>query len=187
MGQMSLAAILEQRARMDPERAVAIIIACCRILDRADPRGVMAPYRIQIADDDEVSFGEFEPQASDFGYISPEEIGAVIGTGARFGHTRHSQTSGVIHPTPGRPPLGGERAAVFALGVILWEMLMGCPLFRGRTDYDTLLLAQDAIVTPPAAPPALAAITIKALARDADVRYPTVQAFVEALERYLAS
>ncbi len=38
------------------------------------------------------------------------------------------------------------RADIFALGIVLWEMLAGRRLFLGETDYQTVKLVQQANV-----------------------------------------
>jgi serine/threonine-protein kinase len=67
-----------------------------------------------------------------------------------------------------------RRTDVFALGAILWELLAGKPLFDHPTDTEVLMaIANDPIVAPPGTHPALAAIVLRALAKDPDDRHPT--------------
>ncbi|HTJ42753.1 MAG TPA: hypothetical protein VL463_11705, partial [Kofleriaceae bacterium] len=76
-----------------------------------------------------------------------------------------------------------DRSSVFSLGVVLWELLAGRRLFKGKTDYETLMLARAAQVPPLAdVPPALEAIVRKALAKDLEARYQTVIELGDALE-----
>ncbi len=84
------------------------------------------------------------------------------------------------------------RADVFALGVVLWEMLAGRRLFLGETDYHTVKLVQAAEV-PSLAPfhpdvdEAFEAVLRKALARDRRDRYQTAREMGDALASYLFS
>jgi serine/threonine-protein kinase len=82
------------------------------------------------------------------------------------------------------------RSDVFALGVVLWEMLVGQRLFAGENEFLTMRNVLTQPVTPPSAkrpavPPALDAIVARALERDRERRYATAQHMAEDLERYL--
>jgi predicted ATPase/serine/threonine protein kinase/Tfp pilus assembly protein PilF len=83
------------------------------------------------------------------------------------------------------------RTDVFALGIVLWEMLCARYLFRGKTDAATLKLVREAQVPAPSSlrddvPEALERVVLKALRKDARDRYPTAEAFREALAGVLA-
>ena len=70
------------------------------------------------------------------------------------------------------------RADLFALGAVLWEMLAGRKLFRGKSDFETLKnVAEMEVPSPssirPDVPPELDRIVARALARDPAERYPT--------------
>ena len=86
-------------------------------------------------------------------------------------------------------PLDG-RVDLFGLGVVLWEMLTGRRLFRGKNELETLNNVLEMQVPPPSAhrpdvPPSLDAVVMRALARDRDARYPTGQAMADDLEPIL--
>jgi len=85
-----------------------------------------------------------------------------------------------------------HRSDVFAMGICLHEALTGARLFYGETDFATLELVRDAKVAPPSrkapgVPPALDAIVLKALSREADDRYASAQDLQAALEEFLSS
>ncbi|MBA2542307.1 MAG: serine/threonine protein kinase [Deltaproteobacteria bacterium] len=82
------------------------------------------------------------------------------------------------------------RADVFALGIILWEMLTERRLFLADTPLDTVKLVRTAripsiIAINPNVDPSLDAIVRKALARDREHRYPTAADLADDLVGYL--
>jgi eukaryotic-like serine/threonine-protein kinase len=83
-----------------------------------------------------------------------------------------------------------RRTDVFALGVIAHELLTGRRLFKRNSPYETYQAVLDCAVAPPSASnieidPALDPIIMKAVAKDKDARYPTAEAFGDALLAYL--
>jgi eukaryotic-like serine/threonine-protein kinase len=72
------------------------------------------------------------------------------------------------------------RTDVFAVGIILWEMLAGRRLFLGESDLDTVRQVQAARIPPlsqfnPYCDREVEAVVAKALARDPDQRYQTAR------------
>jgi serine/threonine protein kinase len=82
-----------------------------------------------------------------------------------------------------REPLDG-RSDVFALGVVLHEMLSRRPLFRKKSDEETIrsVLHEQVPKLHPAVPVEVDAVLQKALARKASDRYADARAFQVALE-----
>ena len=85
-----------------------------------------------------------------------------------------------------------QRADIFALGIVLWEMLTGRRLFKAATGLQTLEKVRAAHVLPPstinpAVPPALDAIVLKALAKAPCERFATAAKLADALERVVAA
>jgi serine/threonine-protein kinase len=83
-----------------------------------------------------------------------------------------------------------QRVDVFAVGIILWEMLAGRRLFLGDTDFATVRLVRDAVI--PSLPQINRAVTTeldaivkRALGRDPDARYQTAHELGSDLTRYL--
>lgn len=73
-----------------------------------------------------------------------------------------------------------HRTDVFAVGIILWEMLAGRRLFLGDTDLDTVRQVQAANIPPisqfnPYCNRDVEAVLAKALARDPDQRYASAR------------
>ncbi len=118
----------------------------------------------------------------------------IASAGDRLHHTQGSEVKGkfsYMAPEQARGTRGAKldrRADVFALGIVLWELLALKRLFRRDTPAETLLaLINDPIPTPssqrPGLPPDLDAITMKALARNPDDRYPTARELGRDLAR----
>ncbi len=83
-----------------------------------------------------------------------------------------------------------RRTDVFALGVIVHELLTGRRLFKRNSPYETYQAVLECVVEPPTKlnaelDPALDAIVMKALVKDKDLRYPTAEAFGDAMLGYL--
>jgi serine/threonine protein kinase len=82
------------------------------------------------------------------------------------------------------------RSDVFALGIVLHEMLTGERLFKGATT-EILRRIESCQIAPPsevaghALPPALDGIVMAALAREPERRFPTARAMQEELEGFL--
>jgi eukaryotic-like serine/threonine-protein kinase len=82
------------------------------------------------------------------------------------------------------------RADIFALGIVLWEMLAGKRLFWGENDYATVKLIQKANI-PRLSPinreveESFEEVLLKALTRDPSHRYQSAREFGDALSDYL--
>jgi eukaryotic-like serine/threonine-protein kinase len=86
-------------------------------------------------------------------------------------------------------PLDG-RVDLFSLGVVLWEILAGRRLFRGKTDLETRTNVLDMDVPPPSSfrpdvPASLDFVVMRALERDRAARYPDGQTMADELDDVL--
>lgn len=84
-----------------------------------------------------------------------------------------------------------RRADVWALGVVLWESLVGRRLFRRSAEAQTLLAILQDEVRPPSSyrpdiSPELDRIVLRALERDVDRRYATAGEMARDLRRFVA-
>jgi serine/threonine protein kinase len=82
-----------------------------------------------------------------------------------------------------------RRSDVFALGIVLYELLAVRRLFRGDSDFAKMKATIEGTIYPPSKhrpglPPELDAIVMKALARDPAERYQTADELRVALERF---
>ncbi len=97
---------------------------------------------------------------------------------------------GYMSPEQARAEPLDRRSDVFALGIVLFELVTGERLFRGENAAHSLeLVKRGKIPNPtqlnPKLPPQLAGIVQKSLERDLNERYQTAQQLSEALERFL--
>jgi serine/threonine-protein kinase len=85
-----------------------------------------------------------------------------------------------------------KRTDIFAVGIILWELLAGQRLFLGDTDFQTVKKVQVAQIPPISqinrkVPPELERIVNKALAKDMLARYGTSRELGQDLSRFMFS
>jgi WD40 repeat protein/serine/threonine protein kinase/tetratricopeptide (TPR) repeat protein len=106
--------------------------------------------------------------------------------------------SGIILGTPsymapeqaaGRTHEAGPAADIYALGVILYEMLTGRPPFRAAAEIDTVMLVlnQEPVLPSrlqPGVPRDLETICLKCLQKDPERRYESAAALAEDLRRF---
>jgi eukaryotic-like serine/threonine-protein kinase len=83
-----------------------------------------------------------------------------------------------------------RRTDVFALGVIVHELLTGRRLFKRNSPYETYQAVLECNVPPPSSmnseiDPALEAIVMKAVAREKEARWPNAEAMGDALLGYM--
>jgi len=119
-------------------------------------------------------------------------IAKVFGE-ASVDQTQHGLFKGKLAYVPPEriknAPLDG-RGDLFALGVVLWEMLAGRRLFRGKDELQTLTNVMEKVVPPPSSlnpdvPASLDRIVLRAVARDPDERYATGQDMADDLDDVL--
>ncbi|MBC8070987.1 MAG: serine/threonine protein kinase, partial [Deltaproteobacteria bacterium] len=119
----------------------------------------------------------------DFGIAKATEMRHATRTGVLKGKVHYmapEQCEG--HPLD-------RRSDVFALGIMLYEMTLGRPLFTGTNDYYVMSrIVRGVFARPrevdPAYPPELERIVLRALARDPDDRYVSAQALQVDIEDY---
>jgi serine/threonine protein kinase len=176
----TLAALLREQSRLKIARAVEIALGIARGAGYAHGRSIvhrdLKPANVMLT-------AEGVARLMDFGIAtraSPDaDAGAPI-TGTPSYMAPEYITERSFTPA----------SDVFALGVILYEMLTGAPPVRSPDPYHTL----ERIVHEPLRPPSqsnagvderLDALVMKALAKQPAGRYPDGASFAEALSAYL--
>lgn len=184
-----LATVLGREGTLEPGRAVEIALQCCRALGAAHDKGIvhrdMKPENIFMVRRDD---GRDFVKIVDFGIAKMTEVDGP-GEGKKLTKT------GMIFGTPeymspeqasGKPL--DHRVDVYAMGVILFEMLAGRVPFVGDTFMG--ILTQHLFEPPPTlqqvnatvrCPETLEAIIYTCLAKTADERYPSMAALADAL------
>lgn len=138
------------------------------------------PENIMIGGDDRVKLLDFglakalERAQPSVAYQSTE-ISAV--------HGRVVGTLRYMSPEQVRGTGVDERSDVFAIGVVLYEMLSGMRPFRGATNTDVMASILRDVPTPIGnIPQVLWRIVARCLSKNPDERYPNAGALAEALE-----
>ncbi len=171
---------MRQIGRLFPtEEACLICVRICEGLTYAhelqDDKGVplnivhrdMSPPNVLMTRHGEVKIADFGLAKAN-SQLEESQPGIIKG---KFGYLSPEAAQG--HPVD-------HRTDIFAVGIILWEMLAGRRLFQGETDLDTVRQVQRADVPDirqfnPALPDSVLAVLNRALAGDPNVRYQTAR------------
>ena len=95
-----------------------------------------------------------------------------------------------MSPEQSRGEKVDARTDIFALGIVLWELLTGGRLFDGDSDLAVLRAVQDTLIPPPQrlnpdVPTELSEVVMKALARAPQERFQTAFEMEKALANYV--
>ncbi len=166
-----LRAILNEERKLPVERAVAITLSICEALDYMHKHGVvhrdLKPENIMVRADDSIKL-------IDFGIAMKEDARRLTYTGL----SPALGTPDYIAPEQVKGQRGDQRSDIYALGVMLYEMLAGQPPFAGPNP----LAVMNERVIKDAEPirglnaqvsPQLEEILFRALERDPRHRYAT--------------
>lgn len=154
-----------------------------RCTDSATGRPLNITHRDMSPQNIMISF-EGEVKVIDFGIAKAETEAEATKAGTikgKFSYMSPEQAEGQpIDP----------RTDVFALGIVLWELLANDRLFSGSNEAAILRKVRECQVPPirkinPTVPPELEKIVMKALAKDKNVRYQTANNFYRDLNRFL--
>jgi len=178
----TLRQIVKTEGPLLPRRAAEIAAETSAALSIAHQHGVIhrdiKPGNIMITEDGTV-------KVTDFGIAraldDSEELtrtGAVIGTATYFS------------PEQAQGLPADERSDIYALGIVLYEMLSGKAPFTGESPVAVAYQHVSTMPTPvrevnPEVPPEMAAIAEHAIAKDPENRYQSAEAFRDDLLRYL--
>jgi serine/threonine-protein kinase len=171
--------MLQAEGRLEPRQAAHILAKAGHALEYAHRQGIIhrdiKPSNILISDEGTIYL-------SDFGLACP--------LGSRTGITK----TGVVMGTPeymapeqaeGKADIG-PAADIYALGVVLYEMLTGDLPFEGETPMGIMVARLTQEPRPLSSvsdglPPAAEDIIMRALARDPAERFASVQEMLAAL------
>ncbi len=178
----SLADILVRDRTVPPAMAAGIAAQIAAALDYASRRGVVhrdvKPDNILFDDDGHAL-------VTDFGIATARFHNRLTATGRAMG------TPHYMSPEQAMGKLVDGRSDIYAMGVVLYEMLVGLPPFDGADAYSIGYKHVHEQPTSPEivdsrTPPALAAIIMRCLAKSAAERFQRGNDLADALIGYLA-
>jgi hypothetical protein len=183
---------LRREGRLEPARAVGLVLQVCSALSAAHARGVvhrdLKPANLFLVRREGV--GEWV-KVLDFGVAKmcaalPESAsltrtGATLGTPFYMAPEQYGGTKHVDH-----------RADIYSIGVILYEMLSGQRPFTATTYEELYLKVVTESPLPlrglvpglEAVPEQLERVVMRAIERDADARFSSVAELAEALSSF---
>jgi len=175
-----LRSILNEERKLPVERAVAIALGICDALDYMHKRGVvhrdLKPENIMVGAGDSIKL-------IDFGIAMKEDARRLTYTG----NSPMLGTPDYIAPEQVKGQRGDQRSDIYALGVMLYEMLTGTTPFSGPNPLavmnERLLIdPKPARKLNPEISPELEEILFRALERDPRHRYATAAEMAWELE-----
>jgi eukaryotic-like serine/threonine-protein kinase len=171
-----------------PGEIVNLFTSISLAVDYAHQRGMIhrdiKPANILLDRHNAVRNPMGEPLLTDFGLVKLLGVSAGTITAAQLG------TPVYTSPEQARGYPGNERSDLYALGVILYEMVTGARPFRG--DTPLAILSQHLEATPtspvllnPNIPPALTMVIMTALAKDPNARFARATTMAAAIAEAL--
>ena len=175
-----LRSILREEKKLPVERAVNIALGICDALDTMHKRGIvhrdLKPENVMVDADDHIKL-------IDFGIAMKEDAKRLtfVNLTASLG------TPDYIAPEQVKGQRGDQRSDIYALGIMLYEMLTGSVPF---TAENALAAMNERLLHAPASPrelnaeisPELEEILYRALEREPRHRYATAQEMAWDLE-----
>jgi serine/threonine protein kinase len=173
--------LLNEQGRLPPERAIRITLGILRALEYIHSQGVvhrdLKPENIMVDGQDRVKL-------IDFGIAG--NAGSRRLTFSKL--TQAMGTPDYISPEQVQSKRGDARSDLYAVGVMLYEMLTGKVPFTGPNPF---VIMNDRLLNNPVPPreidpeisPQLQEIIYRALERDPKNRYPNAHQFILDLEQ----
>jgi beta-lactam-binding protein with PASTA domain/tRNA A-37 threonylcarbamoyl transferase component Bud32 len=174
----SLKQLINERGPLPPLEAIEIAVQILRAARFAHRRGVIhrdiKPHNVIVDEEGRAKvtdFGIARAGASDM-----TETGSIMGT-AQYLSPEQAQGHAV-----------SARSDLYAIGIVLYEMLAGRVPFDGDSAVTIALKQVSEAPVPPSAynaavPPALDAIVLRALEKDPEQRFTDADEFIAALEQ----
>ncbi|MBX3247417.1 MAG: response regulator [Myxococcales bacterium] len=182
----TLGQLVKRVGPLEPSRAVELMLPVLSAVAAAHASGVLhrdlKPPNIHVV---RGIGGQLEPKVLDFGIAKPLDDDVSVLT--------MNQTTSLLgtpeYMAPEQLRESAEpdgRVDQYALGCILYELLVGDRAFRAGTYIELLqLVANGKFTRPrervPSIPEELEAIVLRAMHKEADARFPSVEDFAEAL------
>jgi eukaryotic-like serine/threonine-protein kinase len=196
----SVAQLLQTRGRLGPDSAVEIGIQACAGLEYAHRQGIIhrdvkpgnlmviggpAGRRRRDSSAHDPPTGEMTIKLTDFGIARASaqtrltQVGSVVGTAA------------YLAPEQARGEEATPAADVYALGVVLYQILTGRLPWEGSTLAELAIRRENERPLPPTSydpdvPETLSRAVLRALEGDVEARYSTARELAAALEDGLA-
>ncbi len=175
---------LRQAGPFAPARALELGSRICGALGYAHSKGVIhrdvKPENVLLSEDGDLKVADFGIAKAAFALSDLTSTGVILGT--------------VTHISPeqaqGEEP--DARSDLYAVGVLLYELLAGHPPFQAETEIATAM--QHVNKAPPSlrglradVPKRVEGVVFKALAKDPEDRYPSAEEMRSALEMAIYS
>jgi serine/threonine-protein kinase len=178
----TLKEIVEERGPLPVREAVELAIGVAHGLAFAHQNGLV--HR-DVKPQNVLLNGDGEPKVTDFGIARSLDVAGVTQTGTVLG------TSHYIAPEQASGQPVDAQSDVYSLGAVLYELLTGGVPFDGESFVSVALKhvhepPPSVLDSRPDVPLRLAAAVDRALAKEPQDRFPTMDAFAAELEEVLA-
>ncbi|MGH2591909.1 MAG: protein kinase domain-containing protein, partial [Anaerolineae bacterium] len=173
----TLRGMIDQRQRLPMQQAVDITSQVADALEHAHRQGLVhrdiKPANVLIPNLD-------RPVVSDFG------IARLLGETGLTSSGQLVGTPAYMSPEQGKGERGDARSDIYALGIVLYEMLTGRPPYDADTPYAIILKHINDPLVPPHVvigplPDAVERIVLKCLAKNPDDRFASMADLRHAL------
>ncbi|HST86772.1 MAG TPA: protein kinase, partial [Ktedonobacterales bacterium] len=179
----SLRERMERERVMAPHDAIRVCIQVAAALDVAHSQGIVhrdvKPENILLDDDGRALLTDFGIAREASALRQPNTMRTLAGTGLPVGTVEY------MAPEQLSGDLVDHRADVYALGVVLYEMLAGVLPHIAATPYKVAAMVLTEPVIPPSTHnptiwPGLEQVVLKAMASEPSGRYPSARGFALA-------
>jgi len=171
----NLRVLLDERGPLPVSEALRIARGVAVALEDAHRHGIVhrdvKPANVLVPPEGPV-------KVTDFGIAKASGSGDLTGAGTIIGTARY------LAPDQVRGEPADGRADVYAVGLLLHEMLAGSLPFHGDTEMQTALarLSVPPDPLPPGVPPVVRSIVARCLAVATDARWPSAHALAGAVD-----